>query len=170
MKTLGQNEDKAESLINAYRETRKHEGSLSAQKVLDAFLTDFEFHISAIRTAEAQSIQNPNTYMYLFTWPSSFMDGKFGSFHTLEIPFVFGILDLPDWKMFSDVSEEAKKLSEKIMDSWIAFARTGNPSHSGIREWPQYDTEKRSTMLLGKEIKVVDDPYGNERKAWNGIM
>ncbi len=170
MKTLDQNEDKAESLINAYRETRKEEGSLPAQKVLDAFLTDFEFHISAIRTAEAQSIQNPNTYMYLFTWPSPFMDGKFGAFHTCEIPFVFGMLDTPDWSIFSDTSEEAKKHSEKIMDAWIAFARTGNPSHSGIPEWPKYNTQKRSTMMLGKEIKAVDDPYGIERMAWDGIM
>jgi len=170
LKTLGQNEDKAESLINAYRETRKHEGFLSAQKVLDAFLTDFEFHISAIRTAEAQSIQNPNTYMYLFTWPSPFMDGKFGAFHTCEIPFVFGMLDDPNWSPFSDTSEEAKKHSEKIMDSWIAFARTGNPSHSGIPEWPKYSVEKRSTMMLGKEIKSVADPYGKERMAWDGIL
>ena len=170
MKTLGQDENKAISLINTYRETRKDKGSLSAQKVLDAFLTDFEFHISAIRTAEAQSMHNPNTFMYLFTWPSSFMDGMFGSFHTLEIPFVFGMLDDPFWKILSETSEEAKNLSEKIMDSWITFARTGNPSHAGIPEWPQYDTIKRSTMLLGKEIKAVDDPYGKERKAWNGIM
>ena len=170
MKSLGQSEDKAESLINAYRETRKDEGFLSAQAVMDAFLTDFEFHIAAIRTAEAHSLNNLNTFMYLFTWPSPFMDGKFGAFHTCEIPYVFGILDLPDWNIFSDTSEEAKKHSEKIMDSWIAFARTGNPSHSGIPEWPQYDTEKRSTMLLGKVIKVVDDPYGKERKVWEEIM
>ncbi|MFX0140346.1 MAG: carboxylesterase/lipase family protein [Candidatus Hodarchaeota archaeon] len=168
--SLCQNEEKAESLINTYRETRKDEGSLSAQKIFDAFLTDLDFHISAIRTAEVQSIQNPNTYMYLFTWPSSFMGGIFGSFHTLEIPFVFGMLDDPFWSIISETSEEAKKLSEKIMDSWIAFARTGNPSHSGIPEWPKYNTEKRSTMILGKEIKVVEDPYGKERKAWDGIM
>lgn len=170
MRSLGQNEDKAASLINAYRETRKDECSLSAQGVIDAFLTDFEFHIAAIRTAEAQSIQNPNTYMYLFTWPSPFMEGKFGAFHTSEIPFVFGMLDDPNWSPFSDTSEEAKKLSEKIMDSWIAFARTGDPSHSDIPEWPKYNMEKRSTMLLGKEIKAVDDPYGKERMAWDGIM
>jgi len=30
--------------------------------------------------------------------------------------------------------------------------------------------EIRTTMLLGKEIKAVDDPYGKERMAWNGIM
>ncbi len=170
VESLGQNADKAESLINAYRETRKDEGSLSAQAVLDAFRTDLDFRVSAIRTAEAQSIQNPNTYMYLFTWPSPLMEGKLGSFHTLEIPFVFGMLDIPIWSEFTGAGEEAKKLSEKIMDSWIRFARTGNPSHSGIPEWPKYNTKKRSTMILGKEIKVVDDPYGKERMAWDGIM
>ncbi|KKN15752.1 hypothetical protein LCGC14_0982850 [marine sediment metagenome] len=170
VESLCQNADKAESLINIYRETRKDEGSLSAQGVLDAFCTDLDFHVSAIRTAEAQSEQNPKTYMYLFTWPSPLMEGKLGSFHTLEIPFVFGIVDDPIWGEVSGAGEEAKKLSEKIMDAWIAFARTGNPSHSGIPEWPKYNTEKRSTMMLGKEIKVVDDPYGKERMAWDGIM
>jgi len=170
VESLGQNADKAESLINAYRETRKDEGSLSAQAVLGAFSTDLDFRVSAIRTAEAQSIQNPNTYMYLFTWPSPLMEGKLGSFHTIEIPFVFGMLDIPIWSEFTGAGVEAKKLSEKIMDSWIAFARTGNPSHSDIPEWPKYNTEKRSTMMLGKEIKVVDDPYGKERMAWDGII
>ncbi|MCK4286015.1 MAG: carboxylesterase family protein, partial [Candidatus Lokiarchaeota archaeon] len=67
VESLGQSEEKAEGLIDSYRETRKEEGSLSAQEVLDAFSTDLEFRISAIRTAEAQSVQNSNTYMYLFT-------------------------------------------------------------------------------------------------------
>ena len=167
---LGQNKDKAEILIKAYRETRKDEGSLSAQKLLDAFFTDLEFRISAIRTAEVQSIQNPNTFMYLFTWPSPFMGGKLGSCHLTEVPFVLGMLDIPYWRIFSGTGEDEKKLSEKIMDSWIAFARTGNPSHSNIPEWPKYNTEKRSTMILGKVIKVVYDPYGKERMAWDGIM
>ncbi len=98
------------------------------------------------------------------------MEGKLGSCHFIEVAFVFGFLDIPYWSIFSGTGEEAKKLSENIMDSWIAFARTGNPSHSGIPEWPKYNTEKRSTMILGKEIKVVDDPYGKERIAWDGIM
>jgi len=170
VKSLGQHDDKAENLIHVYRETRKDEGSLSAREVLDAFLTDLDFHISAIRTAESQSIQNPNTYMYLFTWPSPLMEGKLGACHFIEVAFVFGFLDIPYWSIFSGTGEAAKKFSEKIMDSWIAFARTGNPSHSGIPEWPKYDTKKRSTMILGEEIKVVDDPYGKERMAWDGIM
>jgi para-nitrobenzyl esterase len=93
-----------------------------------------------------------------------------GACHITEIPFVFGMLNIPGWAMFSGTGEEAEKLSEKIMDAWIAFARTGNPSHSEIPEWPKYNAEKRGTMLLGKEIKVVDDPYREERLAWDEII
>ena len=58
----------------------------------------------------------------------------------------------------------AKKLSEKIMDAWIAFARYGNPNHSNIPEWSVYDIEKRATMMMGQEFKVVNAPYEKERE------
>jgi para-nitrobenzyl esterase len=170
VKSLGQDEEKAKALIAAYKETRSEGGTLSAQEILDCFSTDLEFRIAGIRTAEAQSSQNPNTYMYLFTWPSPFMGGSLGSCHITEIPFVFGMTDLPFWKIFSGSGEEEKKLSEKMMDAWISFARTGNPNHDGIPEWPKYEVEKRGTMLLGKEIKIVNDPYGKERLAWKDIL
>lgn len=108
--------------------------------------------------------------MYLFTWPSPFWKGRLGSFHTTELPFVFGMLDDPYWKIWSGTGDEAKNLSEKIMDAWIAFAHTGDPNHAGIPEWPKYDPETRWTMLLGKEVKAVEDPYGNERAAWIEII
>ena len=80
------------------------------------------------------------------------------------------MLDLPCWNPFSGSGEEEQKLSEKMTDSWISFARSGNPNHNGIPEWPKYETEKRGTMLLGKEIKVVNDPYGKERRVWDEIL
>jgi para-nitrobenzyl esterase len=55
------------------------------------------------------------------------------------------------------------------MDAWIAFARTGNPNHSNIPEWPEYDTEKRATMMMGKECEVVNAPFEKERVAWDGL-
>ncbi|MHA2473550.1 MAG: carboxylesterase/lipase family protein [Promethearchaeota archaeon] len=170
VESLGQDENKANSLINSYKETRNGNRSIAPQEILDAFSTDLEFRIAAIRTAEAQSERNSKTYMYLFTWPSPFMGGNLGACHITEIPFVFGMLDVPGWNMFSGKGEQADKLCEKIMDAWIAFARNGNPSHDGIPEWPKYDSVKRSTMLLGKEIKVEEDPYGKERMAWEGII
>ena len=54
-----------------------------------------------------------------------------------------------------------------MMDAWIAFARSGNPNHDGIPKWPSYDLEKRSTMLINHEFKVVEKFLDKERAAWN---
>lgn len=72
--------------------------------------------------------------MYFFTWPSPFLGQNLGSCHITEIPFVFGMLEIPGWGIFSGKGEEANKLCENIMDAWIQFARTGNPSHERIPE------------------------------------
>ena len=69
-----------------------------------------------------------------------------------------------------DNLEVAQILSEKMMDSWIAFAKTGNPNHEGIEEWSKYDTNTRKTMFLGEETISVDDPMRKQRIAWNEIM
>ena len=55
------------------------------------------------------------------------------------------------------------------MDSWISFARNGNPNHKDIPEWPQYGKD-RGTMIFGKDIKVINDPYGKERSIWDDII
>jgi para-nitrobenzyl esterase len=68
---------------------------------------------------------------------------------------------------FAGKSPETEVISNKIMDAWIAFARTGNPNHDGIPKWPSYDIEKRSTMLIGKELKVVEKFLDKERAAWD---
>ena len=71
---------------------------------------------------------------------------------------------------FSGQGPEAELLSQKIMDAWIAFARTGNPNHEGLPEWQSYDTEKRATMCLGKDCKQVTAAYDKEREAWDGFL
>jgi para-nitrobenzyl esterase len=57
-----------------------------------------------------------------------------------------------------------------VQDAWIAFARTGDPGHAGLPEWPAYDPERRATMLLGDACRVDEDPLGAERRAWDGLL
>ena len=49
--------------------------------------------------------------------------------------------------------------------AWAAFARTGNPNHKGLPNWPKFNTTQRATMILNNQCKVVNDPNGEERKA-----
>ena len=61
-------------------------------------------------------------------------------------------------------------VSNRMMDSWIAFARTGNPNHDGIPQWPAYNIDNRATMVMDKEFKVVNAPFDKERAVWDGIL
>lgn len=161
---LGHDDKKGVEMFEIYEDTGDPEA------ILMAFFTDLEFHISAIRLAEEQSVHNPRTYMYLFTYPLKFQGREVGAIHGGDAGFMFGTLEYPNIVGQIENSEEAQLLSEKMMDSWIAFAKNGNPNHDGIEEWSKYEKNSRKTMMLGKETTSVDDPMGKQRIAWNDIM
>lgn len=98
------------------------------------------------------------------------LEGIFGACHFLEIPFIFNTIDAPGMGEFTGGGPEAIALSEKMMDSWIAFARAGSPNHKEIPEWASYNVNTRTTMFFGKEVKTVDAPFDKERAAWDGLL
>ena len=108
--------------------------------------------------------------MYLFSWPSPMSGGKYGAMHSLELPFVFGLLGNRDVGVFPKRTEETEVLSNNMMDCWINFARTGNPNHKNIPTLPPYDLKDRSTIVFDKKIIIEMDPFGRERATWDNIM
>jgi para-nitrobenzyl esterase len=101
--------------------------------------------------------------MYFFNWRSPVRDGKLKAFHTVEIPFVFDNVELTPSMV--GTGPELQPMADKISAAWVAFARTGNPNHEGFPNWPAFNTSERATMILNTECKVVNDPYGEERRA-----
>lgn len=164
-KFMDLDDKKSKQMIEVYSQLKK-----TPRDILDAIRTDYEFRIQAIRLAEAQSQHQPNTYMYLFSWKNPYKGGKFGAMHGLEVCFVFNTLWTQDVPMIARKTEETQELSEKMMDTWIAFAHTGNPNHDKIPEFPPYDLEKRATIIFDKEITIENDPYRNERIAWEDLI
>ena len=166
---LGVDNKKGKEIIEAYREAREGKYSTDPKEIMMALITDVAFRISTIRLLEAQNLHQPNTYNYMFTWQTPALDGILGACHALELPFVFGNLDLPYMDKFVGKNPN-KTLNENIMDAWIAFARTGNPNHNNIPEWASYDVEKRTTMFFGDECKAVNAAFDKERAAWDGLL
>ncbi len=166
----GIDREKSEAMLNTYKEARKGKISTDPKEIFNAIITDMMFRISTTRLLEAQSQYQSNTYNYLLTWTSPIFKGMFGACHALDIPFVFGTYADPKWRMFVGKGPELKVLSENIMDAWIAFARTGNPNHEGLPDWPVYDKNTRSTMELGKECKIINAHFEKERVAWDGLL
>lgn len=128
-----------------------------------AIATDFFFRLPQIHLAEAQAPFG-RTWMYLFTWDSPAENGLFGARHALDVRFVMNNLD-------GEVGTHPPLgLVAAMQDAWIAFAKTGNPNHSGLPPWPQYDSERRATMIFDEECKVADDPGKEERLFWEATL
>jgi carboxylesterase type B len=57
--------------------------------------------------------------------------------------------------------EPAFVLSKQISTAWVSFARTGNPNHDGLPQWPKYTAEQRATMYFDTPCEVLNDPEGD---------
>lgn len=157
-------------LLDAYRNARADRGDPTDPRDLwSAIESDRMFRIGSLRAASAQARWQPETYCYLFTWESPAMGGALGACHAIEIPFVLGNLDVPGMDRFAGSGPEAVALSEQMMDAWIGFARSGNPSHAGIPAWPTYDEATRSTMVFGRATHLEDAPMEAERALWDEV-
>ena len=76
-----------EKIISVYKHSRN-----TPFEILNAIYTDLAFRYPSIKIAEAQSKNNGNTYMYLFTYKTPVQREFYGATHALEIAFVFGTL------------------------------------------------------------------------------
>ena len=154
--------------VETYRAARQQRGEPATPfEVYTAIATDATFRVAAMKLAEIQASHTPAVYAYRFTHTSPLAGGILGACHAIDLPFVFGTYDLPAMKALVGESAEVVALSERVMDAWIAFARTGSPSHEGLPAWPTYEASRRATMLLGPECKVVDAPNEAERAFWS---
>ena len=165
LKMTGENEEDLDKVIATYQNSRKENGLPSTpQDILDAYNTDNMFRIPAVRFADAQSKHQKNTYMYLFSWG---LPNIYGAMHGLEIGFVFNRFFNVDVPTLPKKTGETERLSENMMNSWISFAKNGNPNHTGIPKWLGYETQERNTIVFDKTIKIWKDPLSREREMWN---
>src|SRR5262247_3471642 len=106
--------------------------------------------ILAARKAE----QAAPVYAYFFTWETPVDGGRWGAAHSLEIPFVFDTLA----RSTSFVGDAPpQQLADRMSDTWLAFARSGDPNNQAIPNWPRYEADRRATMVFNIETSVADD-------------
>ncbi|MCP9235739.1 carboxylesterase/lipase family protein [Lewinella sp. JB7] len=124
----------------------------------DLIDVDMMFRPGAVRQANAKASlpDGAPVYMYLFTWQSPVMDGKYKAIHCVELPFVFNNIDR--CVNMTGGGEEARVLATKVSQSWINFARSGNPSHSGLPDWKAYNEAEGATMMLDNESELRFHP------------
>jgi para-nitrobenzyl esterase len=121
----------------------------------------------AIIEAELRARQGSPAFAYQLDWGSPEDGGKWGAFHTLDIPLMFGTLTA-NGSLTGD-GEQARRVSGTMQQALLAFARTGDPNYSGLARWEPYTLPRRQTMLFDVESKLADDPRGAERRLFDKV-
>jgi para-nitrobenzyl esterase len=121
--------------------------------------------IEADRRAADPKAQ-PHTWVYQLNWKSGVDGGKWGAPHTLDIPLAFDNVAVSPGMVGAGPEDQARaqRMAEIVSETYIAFARTGNPNNAKLPHWPAFDGKQRATMLLNDPPKVEDDPRGRERR------
>jgi para-nitrobenzyl esterase len=144
-----QQKEKADAYIAAVQKAYPND-----TKPSDLMDVDIMFRPGAIRQAKDKAALNAaSVYMYLFTWQSPVLDGKFKAVHCMEIPFAF--FNISKCEEMTGGTKEAVELSKKVSDAWINFARSGNPNHKGLPVWPKFDARKTATMHFDNKCEVM---------------
>jgi para-nitrobenzyl esterase len=151
--------DKAPAMIAASRVVYPHLAPFDRCALLTC-----RFREMAEQQATLKALQNAApAYYYWFTWRTPVLDGRPGAFHSCEISFVFDNAD--KYETYNGGGEAPRRLSDRVSDAWLAFARTGNPNHPGLPDWPAYDPRGAATMVLDDPCRVEVAPDTALRRA-----
>lgn len=77
-----------------------------------------------------------------------------GSFHSLELPYVFGTFGARSfsWLPFSSIDF---KLSKMIQAYWTNFAKSGDPNGPGLPHWSSWNEEKEPYMTFSSKGEAM---------------
>jgi para-nitrobenzyl esterase len=123
-------------------------------KPSDLLDIDLNFRPGAVLQANQKSALagGAATYMYLFSWQSPVLGGKFKAVHCMELPFVFN--NIARCEEMTGGDKAAYILADKISQSWINFAKTGNPNHAGLPKWEPYTAINGTTMFFDNTCTI----------------
>ena len=153
-------------VIKNYREWNP---TYSASDVFFAVTTDSRSWRGEVIEADrraADAKAQPHTWVYQVNWKSGVDGGKWGAPHTLDIPLAFDNVALSPGMVGASAEDQkrAQAMADVVSETYIAFARTGNPNNARLPKWPAFELEKRPTMIFDLPVRVEDDPRGRERR------
>lgn len=157
-------EEKKQEILSVYK-------NYPSREAFAEMGTDYTFLMHNIEFADLQK-SFADTWMFRFDYRTPTCDERqMGSFHTWEICFALNTWGhgLSTTMVKEEDKVNVKKLTNKMHNMWINFAKYGNPNGvESVEEWPKYDDD-RLTYVFDKECRTEADPSREARVAWDRI-
>ena len=144
-------------------EYRRLYPQFSASEVFFAATTAGRSWRGAVIEAEERAKSGSPAYAYQLDWATPKDAGKFGAPHGSDIQFVFDNINKPG---ATAIGPQAQAMADQMSETFIAFARSGNPNNKLISRWEHYSLPRRQTMVFNVLSHLEDDPRGAERRLF----
>ena len=149
-----------EVVIAEYRKLYPH---YSPSDVFFAATTAGRSWRAAVIEAEERAKSGSPAHAYQLDWATPRDGGKFGAPHASDIQLVFDNIDKPG---ATALGPQAQQMADQMSETFIAFARRGNPNHKLIPRWEMYTLPRRQTMVFNVPSHLENDPRGAERRLF----
>jgi para-nitrobenzyl esterase len=160
---LGRHADEA---IRVYQKVNP---GASASDIYFLIASDHRYSGPVMKIAERRAALGKGpVYLYYFRWETPVDGGRLKSPHTIEIPFAFD--NVRAATRLTGGGPEAMALADKVSDTWIAFAKTGNPNNPKMPRWSAFNATDRPTMVFNTDSRVLNDPIKEQRlMMWKAL-
>ncbi|MEO7274874.1 MAG: carboxylesterase family protein [Vicinamibacterales bacterium] len=136
---------RASEFLKFYPGDTDEEAARSAQREA----VDRGFNLKLVDWVATRGATSP-VFAYLFTHiepgPES---GRYGAFHTSEVPYEFNTLHLSPGRSFTDVDH-------RLANQWSLyvanFTKTGDPNGASLPKWPAMTPDNKAIMDLGDRV------------------
>ena len=154
--------DRAEAVIEV---TRKNRPGSTPYDLLVALASEDRRQLS-LQVAERHAAAGNPTYFYQFAWETNYQNGLVRAGHGLDTTLCF---DNPDGRPMTGTDPSRFDIAALMSETWIAFARSGDPNHEGLPLWEQFNAETRHQMVLDLPPHAETDWDSPERLAWADV-
>ncbi len=127
------------------------DNAIHGTEAADAWINDVVATCPEMAMSLLQSGTGHTAYVYQFLRSIPGKGQKtLGSFHSLELPYVFGAFKQPSWNWLP-FEEIDFRMGETIQNYWTNFAKTGNPNGPSLPNWPVFEGSSQSAMEFTQE-------------------
>jgi para-nitrobenzyl esterase len=149
-------------LIAAFRADRP---GASASEIFFRITTARGYWLDSLIQTEHKARQGgAPVWSYRLTWHTPVEGGRRITPHSLDLPFVHDNVPAAG-HITGPATAQTSVMTEAMSESWLAFARTGNPNNAAVPAWAPHELASRPVMLFDAPCEVRADPFQRERVA-----